>query len=163
MLLGAVGAGLLGLTSVRNGRAANRGMASAGPPSATPAPRQSVAPAELVTISVQAVPTDATLTIDDGVAVPTPHTLVVPRDDLPHVLKLRASHRAGLTRTVTFDRDQSLTLELGPERRGADKPGARPSARAGVQVDHTTADPFATPLRAHRPRRPIDETDPFRE
>ena len=167
VLLGALAAGALGLTSVRDGAAANRAVPSIElPSSVAPAPRPSVAPPELVTISVQAVPSDATLTIDDGSAVPTPRTLVVPRDDRPHVFELRAPHRAGLARTVVFDRDQSLTLELGPERKGTaagDKPGTRQSSRVGAQVDKTTADPFAAPLRAHRPRRPIDETDPFRE
>jgi eukaryotic-like serine/threonine-protein kinase len=145
----------------------------------------SVAPT--IELTVQAVPSSALLSIDNGPILPTPQRVSVPLDRKAHVLVLRAEGYEELTRVITFDRNQAISVELVAQRSARESRGkrvipSRGAARANLlsarvvaretQATHPVAaaseaqpsalkDPFSEPLLRQPTRHSIDETDPF--
>jgi serine/threonine-protein kinase len=161
------------------------------PPVTAPMPAaaasRTVDVAPTIEITVRAVPASAVLSIDNGAMLPTPQRVRVPLDRQPHTMVFRADGYEELTRMVTFDQSQAISVELAPQR-PAPEPRARrlkprgraaranvlsasPAARDALPSHAATAtseappgtaqEPFSEPLVRHPPRHTIDETDPF--
>jgi serine/threonine-protein kinase len=139
-----------------------------------------------IEISVQVPGAKALISIDGGPMLPSPQTLNVPADQKPHLLRVQAPGYEDFSRIITFDRSQSLSVDLVPERdkrepqirtrriqpvrsavRLAKLPTAReaspPPAEAPPAEAAPTAlkDPFSEPMMQQPRRHAIDESDPF--
>lgn len=76
---------------------------------------QRAAEPQRVTITVQTIPTHATIRIDGGDALPSPHTLEVAPSRALHELSASAPNFTTVTRQVAFDQSRLVVIEL--ERR----------------------------------------------
>ncbi|HMJ14153.1 MAG TPA: protein kinase [Polyangiaceae bacterium] len=143
--------------------------------------------APTIEITVQAVPASAVLSIDNGPILPTPQRVRMPLDRRPHALAFRADGYEELTRMVTFDQSQAISVELAAQRPAREprvrrlKPArgparsnllsapaaprdslpSAPATTASESAPGTLQDPFSEPLVRQPPRHNIDETDPF--
>jgi serine/threonine protein kinase len=107
--------------------------AATGP--SQPAPRP-----ETVRINLRTVPEDATIRIDDGPELASPYVGQVLSTTNPRVIQVSAEGYVSERRTVTFDRDQELLMQLEPI------PGKPQPARAGVRRNpRGRTDPVAAP------------------
>jgi hypothetical protein len=110
----------------------------------------------------------------DGVTVPMPLARIVPRDEEPHRLEVRAEGYEPLTRTLSFERDQDITLALEPiPLAEAERPsrtrrtgGAATAASAEVAPTHAAeAEPTSRSpdVETPSPRRRIhlDTDNPY--
>jgi hypothetical protein len=70
-----------------------------------------------ITIAIRTVPPHATLVIDNGPAVSAPRSFTVATDEHPHLVQVKAPRFATTARTISFDRSQSLVIELAPRRK----------------------------------------------
>lgn len=128
-----------------------------------------------VAITVRSNRNDAVVSIDGGPPLTLPHTFEVPSDPAAHVLRVSAPGYSDVVRSVAFDADQTVVMELStkqPAARARTLPGSRrisagpsteTSAPAQPPVATTEAPkPFAPSLTRPAARHAIDETDPFR-
>lgn len=69
---------------------------------------------DYVTLTIRAVPATATLTIDDGHAMPNPYVGVVPKDGQLHTIRAQAGNFVTQEKRVLFDQTQSMEFLLTP-------------------------------------------------
>jgi len=144
--------------------------AEVGKPAAAAAPVQIPVP-DLLHIVVRASPGEAVLFLDEKRLPRNPMTLEVPRDGSKHRLRAEAG-ASTLARVLTYDRDQSLGLELAAHATAARAPAvvnrtppvvAAPSTTPAKEASNAPrtqddARPAARPARAHRA---LDEQNPY--
>lgn len=122
---------------------------------------------ELMTINLRGTPRGAFLSIDGGQPVTFPCTLVVPRDQRTHLLRLWAPRYSELERTVRFDHGYTLTLDLAPApsrvtKRKLPRP-TRASETNSSPPNAVNGQATRTPAEAaSQAPRSIDQSNPFR-
>jgi serine/threonine protein kinase len=127
-------------------------VAPSGPPA--------VHAADMVLITVRTAPRDAELTLD-GAPLLNPHVARLPRDTAPHVFSATAPGHRESKRTVIFDRDQEILIELLPDGLSrAERPGATLKPKASAAPSANAGDEEAPP-RDPRRVRPLDNVNPF--
>ncbi len=133
-----------------------------------------VAPARVAKLTLSATPANAVFTIDDGQRLTNPYDGEVPRDDRPHTIRIDAPGHAPETRTVRFDADVVLSVNLvalTPRAPATSAPSAAPTAqrpptspwniRPWVKPAATkSAAPSTSNTSSGRPR--VDTGDPWK-
>lgn len=140
-----------------------------------------VAPPSLVHLTITARPASAVLLLDGVPLSDNPFSASVAADHQLHTIRASAAGVTAQERTVRFDRDHALTLELEPQvthpvtpaPRSARKtqaasvdpqPSAATSAgeaNGGARQRTRASDMFDAPLRVGKAPRPIYEDDPY--
>ena len=132
---------------------ASQSTASTTSTSATPAPAGSASTAtakeDTVDVSIEVSPTRSTIVLDGKDVGRSPFRAAVRKDGTEHHVQVSADGYQTETRTIAFDRDVRLELELHP----------RPT---GGQPSPTTTATAGSDLHVVRPKHHIDETDPYR-
>ena len=119
---------------------------------APPPPATSVAPKEdTVDVSIEVTPSHASILLDGKDVGRSPFRAAVRKDAVDHHLVVSANGYQSETRTLAFDRDVRLELELR----------AHPSAAVPTGAA-TTAPTAGSDIHVARPKHHIDETDPYR-
>jgi hypothetical protein len=106
-----------------------------------------------VDVWIEAAPSRAKIVLD-GKPLKAPFRAAVPKDASPHAITVSADGFAPETRTISFDRDVHLELQLRPL---ATSVAAQPQAT-------TTATPTVSAgsdLQVAKPKHNIDEKDPY--
>jgi len=146
----------------------------------SPAPPPSAVSPRRVTLVLRANPPDAVFSVDGQKLRSNPTTLEVARDSAAHHLHVQAG-AASLDRTITYDRDQSVVLDLRPREAASHVAAAAartpvaasaPSPSAGEPAAPRAPDPSAVRAseeavlahpasRGNRSRRALDEQNPY--
>jgi serine/threonine protein kinase len=153
VVLGAVGiivlvAMLSGRSSASSASVASSARAAAPTPSA-PSP-SATAQGDTVEVAIEVRPSHATILLDGKDVGRSPFRATVKKDAVEHKVEVSADGYQPETRAIAFDRDARIELELHPRAAGR-----LPAA--------TTATPTAgSDLHVSRPKRKIDESDPYR-
>jgi hypothetical protein len=121
-----------------------------------------------IAVSVTVSPKGARIFIDGEEVEGNPYEAQVPRDDREHEVRAEADGHETITRSVAFDRDVALELELveKPRRVAAGRPVRRPPS------PQPTAEPTTPPSdepsdddwmkkRWPKAKRPIDDDNPY--
>jgi hypothetical protein len=143
------------------------------PKAAATAPTQPAARPETVRINLRTVPEDATIRIDDGPELASPYVGQVLSTTNPRVIQVSAEGYVSERRTVTFDRDQELLMQLepipgkAPPRAGRDRKPSRGRTEPVAAPQTTPVQPVGTvatePVMERRPKKPrtLDTDNPF--
>ncbi len=134
---------------------------SAPPPtSATTSPATTATTTSArVTLNISVEPRDATVTLDGSSLSPLPFQATVERDGSLHRLIATREGYDSVERTLTFDRDLTLSLVL-TKSGGSRARAPAPAPAAGPEP--TPPQPTAVTPKKPPPSRPIDETDPYK-
>jgi eukaryotic-like serine/threonine-protein kinase len=124
-----------------------------------------VVPVKDVYITVRAVPSNASIRIDDGEPVEAPYTLRAAAGSEARTIRASAPNYMSLTRTVAFDETREILLQLTPapgqrrpKQRGKSEVTAAPQAPSVDLAPVKPREPGVLPPR--RPRA-LDEDNPF--
>ncbi|HEY1958160.1 MAG TPA: serine/threonine-protein kinase [Polyangiaceae bacterium] len=125
--------------------------ASASPIAPTSAAPSATTPQETtIEVAIEVTPARATITVDGKEVGHSPFHASVPKDPSNHQVQVSADGYQPETRTIGFDRDVRLELEL--------KPRLAPVHVAPIAPSTDTA---GTDLHVARPKHNIDEKDPY--
>jgi eukaryotic-like serine/threonine-protein kinase len=160
------GAGLAAATAITvviatlaGGKTATSGKSGEMPTtSSVPTPTASATPSETtVDVTVEVVPSRAKIMVDGKNVGRSPFHTAVPRDSAAHPLVVSADGFAPETRSLAFDRDVRVEISLHPlPTNTAHFPiNVAPTATA------TTSGGAGSDLQVSRPKRNIDEKDPY--
>jgi eukaryotic-like serine/threonine-protein kinase len=136
----------------------------------TPAPTPPVtevapAPSKGVLITMRTIPSNATISIDDGEAVDAPYTLETQPSAELRTIRASAPNHTSVTRKVIFDQTREIVLELGPAPGG--RKGKPRGKTDGTQttpspsVDMTLVKPREPGVLPSKRPRALDEDNPF--
>jgi serine/threonine-protein kinase len=137
---------------------------SASPEIAAPAVSSSAAATLTLTVRY---PQGSRLKLDGGYVEGQPFSAVLPKDGTIHKLEVEQDGFTTETRTVTFDRDVDVSIELTPLAHASSLPAARPAgggARPAAGKPSATGKPDEEEGARKRPSSPfnIDEDNPYR-
>ncbi|HSO31499.1 MAG TPA: serine/threonine-protein kinase [Labilithrix sp.] len=157
LVLGAVVLVAGGVLAMRRGREPQAGAASpaasstpSAPPALVAAASASAEPtaAEKITVAIRTTPPDATLVVD-GQTVRNPFAVEVVKDGSRHTVQASARGHASETTSVAYDGPHELVLTLKPATAAAPP---RPASSADVDL---------ASLKSKRPKRTVDDKDPY--
>jgi eukaryotic-like serine/threonine-protein kinase len=143
------------------------------PKAAATPPAQPTARPETVRINLRTVPEEATIRIDEGPALASPYVGQVLSTTNPRVIEVSAEGYVSERRTVTFDRDQELLMQLEPipgkaqPRTARDRRNPRgrtePAAAQPVNPVQPVGTVATEPVMERRPKKPrtLDTDNPF--
>jgi serine/threonine-protein kinase len=164
VLVAGIGGAALFVVKGKHQAAANTASAQVEPQRKVPAN---------VTLRIRAVPSTATVQIDDSAPRAVPYDGVFPRDEAQHPLRITAEGYEPDDRTISFANDVDLDVTLRKIATPAEpKPSAaattqtvpagrwQPAPRPKPQTTITPPDPAPTTTQK-KPRHSIDETDPY--
>jgi len=144
IVLVAMFAGGSSSTASQTATAASASATATGTPSAV-MPKE-----DTVEVAIDVTPSRATILLDGKDIGRSPFRASVRKDDGVHRVQVSATGYEPETRTLAFDRDVRLELELRPQAAG--------HAPTATDVAPTAG----SDLKVQRPKRHIDETDPYR-
>jgi serine/threonine-protein kinase len=146
--------------------AANEQMTAA--PVKAEAPATSAPEPSTIVLSVTVTPPDAVVTLDGARLPSNPFESQMPRDGAAHKLRVVAEGHLADERLIVFDRDRAVAVDLQetapPSTRGAPRPRRPTSSSTPPKPSGSPAAPGPDSdlsKDAARPRRTIDEKDPY--
>ena len=153
-IVAVVGGAALAVTRARPPRADGASSVSAPASAEIPGAAASASaaveapPPATIRVSISAMPANATLLLD-GAVVQNPHRAEVAKDGSQHTLTVSARGHAAETRSVTYDGPRDIVVTL---RAAVAAAGPTPSPVPDVDL---------TSSKAKRPKRTVDEKDPY--